>query len=85
MKGIPTFGDLERCALRPGNVHSADGWESVLKPVVARYKNRVSRIYFRGDAGFANPDIRLIPLAPVPQNAVTRSYGAWIAAGALAE
>ena len=51
------FGDLERCALRPGNVHSADGWESVLKPVVARYKGRVSRIYFRGDAGFANPDI----------------------------
>jgi hypothetical protein len=26
------FGDLERCVLRPGNVHSADGWESVLKP-----------------------------------------------------
>ena len=20
------FGHLERCALRPGNVHSADGW-----------------------------------------------------------
>ncbi|MBM3624962.1 MAG: IS1380 family transposase [Alphaproteobacteria bacterium] len=51
------FGDLERCALRPGNVHSADGWENVLKPVVARYKGQVSRIYFRGDAGFANPDI----------------------------
>ena len=51
------FGDLERCTLRPGNVHSADGWESVLKPVVARYKSRVSRIYFRGDAGFTNPDI----------------------------
>jgi hypothetical protein len=51
------FGDLERCALRPGNVHSADGWESVLKPVLARYKGRVSRIYFRGDAGFANPEI----------------------------
>jgi len=31
------FGDLERCALRPGNVHSADGWEQVLKPVIARY------------------------------------------------
>ena len=30
------FGDLERCALRPGNVHSADDWESVLKPVVER-------------------------------------------------
>src|SRR6202023_2579193 len=27
------FGDLERCTLRPGNVHSADGWESALKPV----------------------------------------------------
>src|SRR5262245_60824695 len=25
------FGDLERCALRPGNVHSADGWDDVLK------------------------------------------------------
>jgi hypothetical protein len=31
------FGDLERCALRGGNVHSADGWDDVLKPVVARY------------------------------------------------
>jgi len=30
------FGDLERCALRAGHVHSADGWDSVLKPVVAR-------------------------------------------------
>ncbi len=24
------FGDLERCALRLGNVHSADGWDDVL-------------------------------------------------------
>src|SRR5271156_6907215 len=24
------LGDLERCALRPGNVHSADGWRGVL-------------------------------------------------------
>src|SRR6478672_852762 len=28
------FGDLERCVLRPGNVHSADGWEGLLKPVI---------------------------------------------------
>jgi Transposase DDE domain group 1 len=34
------FGDLERCALRPGNVHSADGWDGTLKPVVARYAAR---------------------------------------------
>jgi hypothetical protein len=32
------FGDLERCSLRPGNVHSADGWGGVLKPVVERYQ-----------------------------------------------
>jgi hypothetical protein len=51
------FGDLERCALRPGNVHSADGWEGVLKPVLARYRGTVSRVYFRADAGFANPDV----------------------------
>src|ERR1700694_1819848 len=48
------FGDLERCSLRPGNVHSADGWDGVLKPVVARYQGNISRIYFRADAGFAN-------------------------------
>src|SRR5262245_37483605 len=36
------FGDLERCALRAGNVHSADGWDDVLKPVVARYQGKVS-------------------------------------------
>ena len=51
------FGDLERCALRPGNIHSADGWEAVLKPVVARYQGKVSPIYFRADAGFANPEV----------------------------
>lgn len=51
------FGDLERCALRPGNVHSADGWEQVLKPVVARYRGTVKRIAFRGDAAFAQPNM----------------------------
>jgi hypothetical protein len=51
------FGDLERCSLRPGNVHSADNWRTVLEPVVARYRNRKLRRYFRGDAAFASPDI----------------------------
>jgi transposase len=51
------FGDLERCALRPGNVHGADGWEDVLKPVVIRYKGKVLRLYFRADAAFASPDV----------------------------
>jgi hypothetical protein len=51
------FGDLERCSLRPGNVHSADDWASVLKPVVVRYKARKVRLYFRGDAAFASPEM----------------------------
>ena len=51
------FGDLERCTLRPGNVHSADGWKGVLKPVVKRYQGEVSRIYFRADAAFAMPEV----------------------------
>jgi len=51
------FGDLERCTLRPGNVHSADGWRDVLEPVVARYRDRKLRRCFRGDAAFASPDI----------------------------
>src|SRR5262249_51796744 len=51
------FGDLERCALRAGNVHSAEGWDDVLKPVVARYQGKVSRIYFRADAAFAMPEV----------------------------
>jgi len=51
------LGDLERCALRPGNVHSADGWREVLEPVVSRYRGRVKRLYFRGDAAFANPEV----------------------------
>jgi Transposase DDE domain group 1 len=51
------FGDLERCALRPGNVHSAEGWRDVLEPVIARYRDRVKRRYFRADAAFASPEV----------------------------
>jgi hypothetical protein len=51
------FGDLERCALRPGNVHSADGWHRVLDPVVTRYHGKVLRLYFRADAAFAMPGV----------------------------
>jgi len=51
------FGDLERSTLRPGNVHSADGWKDVLEPVVARYRGKFKRRYFRADAAFANPEV----------------------------
>jgi Transposase DDE domain group 1 len=55
------FGDLERCALRPGNVHSADGWEELLTPVLARYsaeaRPSITRRRFRADAAFAIPEL----------------------------
>jgi Transposase DDE domain group 1 len=51
------FGDVERCVVRPGNVHSADGWRVMLEPVIARYRGTVKRLYFRGDAAFANPEM----------------------------
>ena len=51
------FGHLERCALRPGNVHSADDWEAVLKPVIARYAQHDLMRFFRGDAAFAIPKL----------------------------
>ena len=50
-------GDVERALLRPGNVHSANGWRSVLEPVVERYVSEDIAKYFRGDAAFAQPEI----------------------------
>jgi len=51
------FGMLERCALRQGNVHSADGWKEVLDPVIARYAKRDIMRFFRADAAYAIPAI----------------------------
>ena len=51
------FGDLERCLLRPGNVHSAKDWRLVLEPVVVRYRDTKLKRYFRADAAFASPDV----------------------------
>ncbi|AGI68558.1 IS1380-family transposase [Octadecabacter antarcticus 307] len=52
------FGMLERCALRNGNVHSADGWRDVLDPVIARYAGRkLGGRFFRADAAYAMPAI----------------------------
>lgn len=51
------FGDLERCALRSGNVHSAHGWRNVLEPVITRYRERLIRRFFRADAAFAMPEV----------------------------
>jgi hypothetical protein len=43
--------------LRPGNVHSADGWEEFLEPIVKRYRDMEKKLYLRGDAAFASPDV----------------------------
>ena len=55
--GFNQFSDLERCALRPGTVHSAGSLSALLALVIARYRGRVKRRYFRADAAFANPDV----------------------------
>ena len=51
-------GDLERALLRKGKVHTTGNWRSVLEPIIARYRGRQIKKYFRGDAGFANQDRR---------------------------
>jgi hypothetical protein len=79
------FGDLERCALRPGNVHSADGWRDVLEPVIARYRGRMKRWYFRADAAFASPEIYELLEAEgykctirLPANAILQQRIGWL-------
>ena len=51
------FGDCEGAVLRPGNVHSADGWEEFIEPIVERYLNMSVRLLFRADAAFAKPEL----------------------------
>jgi hypothetical protein len=51
------FRDCEGAVLRPGNVHSSDGWKNMLEPIIDRYQETNKRIYFRADAAFASPDV----------------------------
>jgi hypothetical protein len=52
------FGHLERSDLRNGNVHSADGWKTLLAPeFISRYAGRDLMRFFRGDAAFAIPEL----------------------------
>ena len=51
------YGDCEGAVLRPGNVHSADGWRKFLEPIVKKYKEMDKKLYLRGDAAFASPDV----------------------------
>jgi hypothetical protein len=51
------FGDCEGAVLRPGNVHSAEGWEEFIAPIVEGYLREPVRLLFRGDAAFARPEL----------------------------
>jgi len=51
------FGDCEGGVLRPGNVHSADGWKEFIEPIVERYLKLAVRLLFRADAAFAKPEL----------------------------
>jgi hypothetical protein len=51
------YGDCEGAVLRPGNVHSSDGWKQFLEPVVDKYKEMDKKLYLRGDAAFASPEV----------------------------
>jgi hypothetical protein len=50
-------GDCLAAKLRPGNVHSADGWEEVLLPEIEWQQKPGRQVVFRADAAFAKPDI----------------------------
>jgi hypothetical protein len=50
-------GDCLAAKLRPGNVHSADGWEELLLSEIDRQQAQGKEVAFRGDAAFAKPEL----------------------------
>jgi len=50
-------GDCLAAQLRPGNVHSAEGWEEVLLPEIERQQKLGQEVAFRADAAFAKPEV----------------------------
>jgi hypothetical protein len=50
-------GDCLAAKLRPGSVHSAEGWEEVLLAIVDRYRRRRQKVVVRADGAFARPEI----------------------------
>ena len=49
-------GDCLAAKLRPGNVHSAEGWEKLLLPEIERQQRMGKEIAFP-DAAFAKPEV----------------------------
>ena len=50
-------GDCLKVKLRPGNVHSADGWREFLEPILRYYVGKEMEVMFRADAVFAIPEL----------------------------
>jgi hypothetical protein len=50
-------GDCLAAEVRPGNVHSADGWEELLLPEIERQQKLGKDVVFRADAAFAKPEV----------------------------
>src|SRR5437667_7357409 len=50
-------GDCLAAKLRPGNAHSAEGWEELLLPEIERQQRMGKELAFRGDAAFAKPEV----------------------------
>ncbi len=50
-------GDCLAVQLRPGNVHSAEGWEELLLPEIERQQRMGKEVAIRADAAFAKPEV----------------------------
>jgi hypothetical protein len=50
-------GDCLAAKLRPGNVHSAEGWQELLLPEIERQQILGKEMVFRADAAFAKPEL----------------------------
>ncbi|MGB2678422.1 MAG: IS1380 family transposase [Candidatus Acidiferrum sp.] len=50
-------GDCLAAKLRPGNVHSAEGWEELPLPEIEGQQKLGKEVVFRADAAFAKPEI----------------------------
>jgi len=50
-------GDCLAAKLRPGNVHSAEGWEELLLPEIECQQQQGKEVVFRADAAFAKPEL----------------------------
>jgi Transposase DDE domain group 1 len=50
-------GDCLAVKLRPGNVHSAEGWEELWLPEIKRQQQQGKEVVFRADAAFAKPEL----------------------------